>query len=165
LREIPVNRKELTVLTQERDSVKTIYQELLQRLGQSEVSKQMEIGDKTATFRIVDPARFPQNPVSPNMPRMIFLAIVAGLGGAFGLVFLLDLLDTSIRDPQQLEGMGVRMLATIPNIEDKQVKFRTRKRDLFLYGFAGIFYGACLVLMVIEMRHIDLLKQLKNLLA
>ncbi len=105
LREIPENRKELGVLIQERDSARQIYQELLKRMSQSEVSKQMEIGNKSATFRIVDPALFPETPVSPNMVRMILLAIVAGLGCAFGIIFLLDMVDSSTKSPNQLESL------------------------------------------------------------
>ena len=60
LRTVPENRKGIAMLIQERDSLKRIYDELLMRMGQSEVSKQMEIGDKTTNFRVVDPALYPQ---------------------------------------------------------------------------------------------------------
>ena len=117
LRDIPKNKKELGVLVQERDSYRQIYQELLSRMGQSEVSKQMEITDRAGTFRIVDPAILPTTPVSPNLARMILVAIAAGLGCGFGVVLLLENLDLTIKDSDQLEAMGIEVLAIIPRID------------------------------------------------
>ena len=90
LHEVPAAQKELSILMQERDSYRSIYNDLLARMGQSEVSKQMEIGNKASTFRIVDPAILPEIPVSPDIMKMFLLAIVGGFGCGFGLVFLLS---------------------------------------------------------------------------
>jgi len=139
LRDVPEARKELGLLVQERDSVKKIYDELLGRMSQSEVSKQMEIGNKAATFRIVDPAVLPKVPVSPNMLKMFLLAIAGGLAGGFGLVFLLENLDNRIRDVELLENEGFEVLAIIPNIVEKAVMQKRKRRDLLLYGFAGTY--------------------------
>ncbi len=165
LREIPENRKELGVLIQERDSVKQIYQELLKRMSQSEVSKQMEIGNKSATFRIVDPALFPETPVSPNMVRMILLAIVAGLGCGFGVVFLLDLADSSMKNPHQLDSLGVKILARIPNIDDGVTGVRTHKTDTLVYSFTTIYYVAILAILTCEALNIEVIKNLKTLIT
>lgn len=150
LREVPVNRKQLSVLVQERDSIRTVYQQLLGRLGQSEVSKQMEIGDKASTFRIVDPAVLPETPVFPDMVKMILLAMVLGLGCGGGLAFLLDFLDSSLRNPQQLEAMGLPLLAMIPNIDDGMQVIRTRRRDALVYGISVVYFGAVMGLLVFE---------------
>ena len=139
LRDVPEARKELALLDQERDSVKKIYDELLGRMSQSEVSKQMEIGNKATTFRIVDPAVLPKVPVSPNMLKMFLLAIAGGLAGGFGLVFLLENLDNRIRDVELLENEGFEVLAIIPNIVEKTVVQKRQRRDLLLYGFAGTY--------------------------
>ena len=139
LHEVPAARKELGILTQERDSSRTIYNELLARMGQSEVSKQMEIGNKASTFRIVDPAILPETPVSPNMLRMLLLAVAGGLGCGFGLVFLFENINGCIHDVDALRNIGIDVLAVVPNIaEPEQVKKRIRK-DLILLCFAGLY--------------------------
>lgn len=150
LRDVPENRKKLALLTQERDSTKGIYEQLLQRMGQSEVSKQMEIGDKTATFRIVDPAVLPKTPVSPNMIKMILLAIAAGFGSGLGMVFLLDNLDSSIRSPQQLENLGLQILATIPSIENPGRSKRRRWLDAVVYLFGLTYFSGFIALLAWE---------------
>ena len=139
LHEVPAAQKELGILMQERDSYRSIYNDLLARMGQSEVSKQMEIGNKAATFRIIDPAILPETPVSPNMLRMFLLALVGGFGSGFGLIFLLDSSDSRLRDITLLEAIGVDVLAVIPNISDPLVLKKNVKKDLFLFGLSGLY--------------------------
>lgn len=139
LHEVPAAQKELGILIQERDSYRTIYNDLLARMGQSEVSKQMEIGNKASTFRIVDPAILPEIPVSPNLMRMLLLAVAGGVGCGFGLVFLLDNMDSRVRSVPEILDLGVDVLAVVPNIADPaQLKKRIR-RDLVLFSFAGLY--------------------------
>lgn len=144
LQNIPEQAKELNVLIQERDSVQKIYEDLLLRLGQSEVSKQMEISDKTTTFRIVDPAVFPRKPVSPNMVRMILLSIAAGLGAGIGLALLLDMLSSSVKDSEQLQELEVEVLAVIPHLSNPEEQRRWQRLDRLVYSSAGIWgLGFC----------------------
>ena len=142
LRDVPTARKELGLLVQERDSVKKIYDELLGRMSQSEVSKQMEISNKAATFRIVDPAVLPKVPVSPNMLKMFLLAVAAGLGGGLGIVYLLENLDSRVRNIEVLENAGYEVLAIVPNILDPQISKKRKLNDVLLFSLSG-FYFLC----------------------
>lgn len=139
LHEVPAAQKELGILMQERDSFRSIYNDLLARMGQSEVSKQMEIGNKASTFRIVDPAILPQTPVSPNMLRMFLFSIAGGLGCGFGLVFLLENMDSRVRDVDTLKNLGLDVLAVVPNISDPTQLKRRFKKDVMLFGFSGLY--------------------------
>ncbi len=139
LRDVPTARKELGILVQERDSIRNVYDELLGRMSQSEVSKQMEIGNKAATFRIVDAAVLPKVPVSPNMLKMFLLAVAGGIGCGIGVVDLLESMDSRVRDVEIFEGLGVAVLAVVPNISDPaQLKQRFRK-DMRLFVFSGLY--------------------------
>ncbi len=142
LRDVPAARKELGILVQERDSVKNIYEDLLGRMSQSEVSKQMEIGNKAATFRIVDPAVLPKVPVSPNMLKMFLLALAGGLGCGLGLVFLLENMDTRVRNVETLEDAGYDVLAIVPNIVEASVIRKRHLGNVLLFGLSG-FYFLC----------------------
>ncbi|RLB68892.1 MAG: hypothetical protein DRH07_11825 [Deltaproteobacteria bacterium] len=140
LKTVPETRKQLNVLIQERNSYQVLYQELLARMGKSEVSKQMEIGNKAATFRIVDAAILPETPVSPNLLKMLLLAVAAGLGAAAGIIFLFENLDNRLRDPGLLETYGVEVIAIIPNIINQQELSRRRRQDLLLVSFSGVYF-------------------------
>ena len=142
LHEIPETKKQLNVLVQERDSFNRTYLELLSRKAKSEVSKQMEIGNKTATFRIVDPAVYPEYPVSPNMMKMFILALVGGFGCAAGLIFLLVTLDNRVKDISVFKDLGIDVLVIIPHIVESGELQRSRKNNILFFSLAGV-YGFC----------------------
>ena len=150
LQEVPENRKVLTALEQERDSYRQTYDQLLTRMGQSEVSKQMEISNKASTFRIVDPAQVPKAPESPNMVRMILMAIAAGLGSGVGLILLLDRLNPTIVEVAQVRELGVEVLAVIPTIVATEEQRGAKRRDALVYSASGIYFSAVLGLLAFE---------------
>ena len=142
LKEVPEAQKELAILIQERDSYRSIYNDLLARMGQSQVSTQMEVANKAATFRVVDPAVLPQVPTSPNMLRMLLLAVAGGFGCGLGLIFLLENMDSRIRNVDTLEELGIEVLAVVPNIPDPTARKKRYVGDILLVGFSGIYLVA-----------------------
>jgi polysaccharide chain length determinant protein (PEP-CTERM system associated) len=140
LQDVPTARKELGILVQERDSIREIYNDLLGRMSQSEVSKQMEISNKTATFRIVDPAVLPKVPVSPNMLKMFLLAVAGGIGCAIGVVYLLENLDTRVRDVAVFDELSVDVLAIVPTIKDPKIIKQQWRKDMFLLTISGLYF-------------------------
>lgn len=144
LRSIPFEKKKLADMEGERDIYKGIYEKLILRLGQSEVSKQMELQEKAATFRIVDPAVLNNKPVSPDRVKIMLLGILAGFTGGMGTVLFLDKTDNSIRSLAVLKSIGLPVLAVIPTVESLKEATGRRKREIALYTFAGM-YMVCIL--------------------
>ncbi len=74
-----------------------------------------QLGTTGALIRVVDtPSPPAENPRSLtqrlDLPVRLLLALVAGVA----LTFLLDYLDTGVRDKTELEAMGVAVLAEVP---------------------------------------------------
>ena len=76
LRNFPQDEKILNDLERERSMQAAIYEQLLQRVGVAEVSKQMEVSDKTTTFRIIDPAVQPTSPVGTERLKLMLLGVL-----------------------------------------------------------------------------------------
>ncbi|RNC67199.1 MAG: chain length-determining protein [Desulfuromonadales bacterium] len=158
LRNIPEEKKKLGDLEKDRESHRTIYEQLLARQGQSEVSKQMELEDKGTTFRIVDPAVVPTKPVSPNRVRLILLGIAAGIAAGIGVVFLRETLDSSVKETKTLKQLGLEVIAVIPRIFNAEEEERIKKRDRLIFSVAsgymlvicGVFIHEVLGLTLIE---------------
>lgn len=132
LREVPNVRATLTDLTRKKENEEVVYQQLVSRYGQSEVSKQMELQDKSVTFRILDPAVLPLVPVSPNRPLVILGSILAGIGLAFGLIWLLNVVKGGVNSPTDLKDMDIPIMAVIPYVPDLAKDNRRRRADRIL---------------------------------
>ena len=139
LQSIPDAKAGLAKLEVERENQKKIYDELYSRHGQSEVSKQMEVQDKSTTFRIVDPALLPVKPSSPDRLKIMLLGMVAGVAGSFGILFLLDQFDTSVKELGFVKGLGAPVLAIIPRMQDPVLEARKRRRSRRLFALAAVY--------------------------
>lgn len=147
LRVIPADQKILTDLINERDANRKIYDELLSRQGQAELTKQMEVEDKATTFRVADPAVVPKKPVSPNRVKMIIMGIVAGFIAGAAAVFVMDMFDSSVKDVASLKKLGYDVLAVIPTIFNQEEMDKTALKDRKIYLAAGCYFTLiCLVL-------------------
>jgi polysaccharide chain length determinant protein (PEP-CTERM system associated) len=150
LKSIPTVKAQLDNLELEKRNRKELYDKLLARQGQSEVSKQMEVQDKTTTFRIIDPAVMNIMPASPDRVKIILLGILAGLAAALGTALLLDKLDHSVKSVETLKKFGVPVLAVIPSIQDPQVLTLQRKKDTRVFAAAGGYFSLILMVLVFE---------------
>src|SRR5580658_3979293 len=102
---------EYSVLKRDAESNRQLYEDLLQRLKEAGVSA----GLRSSNIRIVDVARTPTSPIAPNVPRKLQLGLLLGLVCGIGLAFLLESLDTSIRNMEELSAIStLPALGTIP---------------------------------------------------
>lgn len=149
LRNFPEDKKALNALLNEKVMQAEIYNKLMERVGVSEVSQQMEVADKATTFRIVDPAILPPKPVGP--PRLFFMAvgILAGLVAGLGAVYLAEQLDGSIKKTQDLRDLGLNVLIEIPWIRSAGEIRKVRRKDRAAWAFAGV----CTVLIGVMFLH------------
>ncbi|HIJ96940.1 MAG TPA: chain-length determining protein [Desulfuromonadales bacterium] len=162
---IPAAKSKLDDLEREKSSQKALYESMVSRQGQSEVSKQMQVQDKSTTFRIVDPAILPIKPVSPNRVKLILLGIVAGIGAGLGLVILKDQLDTSVKDVETAKSFGIPLLAVIPRIENPEFVALQTTKDRRLYIFAGLYFSIILAALASEVAGITVLSRLVSMLS
>jgi len=146
LREIPENKKQLTRLVQERDSLRKVYEQLLGRVGQAEVSKQMEIGNKTTTYRVVDPALLPHKPISPDIKKLLLLVLAAGIAGGYAIIYLLDSLSPAVRSLADVDSLGLPVIGIIPRITVDAAPKGVSLLDRLVYSGAVCFYTAYLTL-------------------
>jgi polysaccharide biosynthesis transport protein len=144
LQTIPSAKAGLEKLELERKNQKTIYDQLFAKQGQSEVSKQMEVQDKSTTFRVVDPAVTPVKPASPDRLKIMLIGIIASLAGSFGIIYLLEEMDGSVKEVETMKALGLPLLAIVPRMEQPVVTARRRRR-FFIVAAAASLYGLVLL--------------------
>ena len=68
--------------------------------------------------RVIEEVELPKNPVSPNKKMNIVIAFLLGLMVSVGLVFLLEYLDNTYKNKDQLEKeLDIPVLGTIPDVD------------------------------------------------
>ncbi|MBE3112193.1 MAG: hypothetical protein IMZ46_17090, partial [Acidobacteria bacterium] len=93
---------------------KTLLDSLLRRESETGVEARLK-GLRTSNVRVVDRARVPVRPSSPNKRRNLILALILGLGGGVGLALLFDFLDNSVKTSEDVERYaGLPTLGVVP---------------------------------------------------
>ncbi|MBD3278692.1 MAG: polysaccharide biosynthesis tyrosine autokinase, partial [Candidatus Aegiribacteria sp.] len=97
-----------------------IYLMLRTRYEEVRIAEAGQIGNVT----IVDTA-LPGGMIKPNGRRNLILGIFAGLAAGIGFVFLKEQLDSSVKNPEDIEKLDIPVVGVIPKV---------RKSDLITEG-------------------------------
>ena len=123
-------KRELEIQSLRRDygNIQSVYNSLLDRKLEAELSVNMEKKQKGEQFRILDYARLPEKPISPNVKMLFLLSVAGGLGLGGGVLFLKELLTFSVirRDDQIETGLGLPILASIPPLQKPGAKTKQK---------------------------------------
>ncbi len=102
------------ILKREAESNKVLYQSLLQRSKQAEISASL----RSSNIQVVDEARPPGFASSPNKRRTILFGVLLGLMLGVGLGLAMEYLDNTVKTPDDLmEFMGLPTLSVIPRLD------------------------------------------------
>jgi polysaccharide chain length determinant protein (PEP-CTERM system associated) len=164
----PKRELELQSLQRDYSNIQAVFNSLLDRKLEAELSVNMEKKQKGEQFRILDHARLPERPISPNVKLLFLLSIASGLGIGAGVIFLLEIFDSSIRREEQIEkDLGLKILAAIPPMKWPQDRAK-RKIELVAFAclsvYAVIFFSFFAILNYKGLdRTINLIKSTLNI--
>jgi capsular exopolysaccharide synthesis family protein len=99
-------------LHRDRDNKAKLYEIVLQRLTETDLTRML----KTTYVRILDRALLPSQPVSPNLIKNIGTSLLAGLLLGLGAAFLMSRMDRTIRSVESVESLGIPVLGVIPHL-------------------------------------------------
>jgi capsular exopolysaccharide synthesis family protein len=109
-------------LKNEIDNKKNLLESLMTRQSETDVSARLR-GLRTSNVRVVDTARVPVAPSSPNIKRNLLLALFLGLFGGIGLAFLMEYLDNSVKTSEDIERYAkLPTLGIIPEFNVNEFK-------------------------------------------
>ncbi|HCA41961.1 MAG TPA: hypothetical protein DEP28_01765 [Bacteroidetes bacterium] len=115
---LPSQSIELAKLERNRRADEKLYLLLEEKYQESVINEKSQLGNVS----IIDKASLPIKPFKPN--RMLIMAggCTLGLLLGFGIAFLRNFLDRTIKSPEDIESKGISMLAWIPSIENLKTK-------------------------------------------
>jgi len=121
IEQTPAREQDMAALVREYQSMKLTHETLLKKSQEAQQAENLEKRQKGEQFRVIDPARVPEKPFSPDVPKILLISLFAGLASGLALAFILEQMDRSFHDADDVEiSLGIKVLATIPEIEEKQ---------------------------------------------
>jgi len=108
-----INRKEFEVraLQREVDTNRQLYDMFFTRLKETDQAKGLE----TVSSRIIDRALVPGGPISPNKRMIVVMGVMGGLAFGVAVAILLNLLDNTVRSPEEVEEkLRAKVLGVLP---------------------------------------------------
>ncbi len=106
------------ILAREVETNKSIYESLLQRAKEIEAT----VGASAANIQIIDAARIPLYPYKPQVSRNFMLGLILGLFAGVGAAFLLEYMDNTIKNPDELAfRYHIPILGLLPFIKGKNL--------------------------------------------
>ena len=148
----PTRETELVSLTRDYETLQLQYRGLLAKAEESKVAANLERRQIGEQFRILDPARVPERPFTPNRP--IITAVGAGAGLMLGLALAgaVEFRNRTIRSVSDVILVcGIPVLATLPALASESVGRGKRTRLLVWLG-AGTTTGIALLLGFLALR-------------
>jgi len=121
------------ILEREVETNKQIHQSLFERSREVDA----RVGTELGSVQVVDYATQPLSPYTPNIPRNLLYALLAGMVGGVGLAFLLEYLDNTIKrideisDRFHLPVLGVLPLIQAGELQDIANLVRSRPTSGF----------------------------------
>ncbi len=115
-------------LKEEAEADKKLYDELTTKIKEAGINA----GFLSNSIRLADSARPAYKPVFPNLPLNLGLAFLLATLLAIGAAVLGDLLDNTIRDPEQAQRLlGAEVVGSLPLVRDwkKKIQPASRKKS------------------------------------
>jgi uncharacterized protein involved in exopolysaccharide biosynthesis len=136
---VPERESEMVALTRDYSTLQAIYTSLLEKNENAKVAANLERRQIGEQFKILDPARLPEKPISPNRTQVNVFGLLGGLVLGLALAALLEYRDTTIRtDDDALVSLSLPVLALIPMMPTKAELRTRRRRRMALAATVGV---------------------------
>jgi hypothetical protein len=135
-------------LSRDYDNTRIKYQELRSKQSEAKTAQNLEADRKGERFTLIEPPLAPEEPISPNRPLVFIAGVVLSLGLAFGVLWLLETNDTSVRGRVDLLKLtGIPPLALVPHIGTESERRAGRRQVQLALGgaMATAFVAVALV--------------------
>ncbi len=109
-KDLITSRSKITIMERDVESLRELKSTLIARIGT------IEINDTQADVRvsIVSHPRRPDHPISPVLPQLVLLSLLAGIMIGTAIVYVRDAIDDKFRSPEEIqEQLGLPLLAMI----------------------------------------------------
>jgi succinoglycan biosynthesis transport protein ExoP len=138
LEETPKVEQDYLALQRDYNNAHTKHQEVMNKILEARIAEGMEEHQKAEKFTLIDPASYPEKPVSPNRWLIFLAGIALSIGSGIGMVGLSEHLDHSVKSSDDLIRLtGLPVLGSIARIITVEDVTRARRKRKLIWMVAG----------------------------
>jgi polysaccharide chain length determinant protein (PEP-CTERM system associated) len=138
LENTPKREQELAILSRDYDTTRELFKSLLAKRGEADMAAELEQRQKGESFRVIEPARLPEQPAGPNRFRLLLVGLALAIGAAGAAVVLAEQVDTSFRRVDEVRStLPLPVLSAIPRISTEQDKSRSLRHRRWATAAVG----------------------------
>jgi polysaccharide chain length determinant protein (PEP-CTERM system associated) len=135
---VPRRESDLVELTRDYTTLQATYQSLLTKREEAKLAANLERRNICAQFKVLDPARAPERPFSPNRLQLDLGGAGSGLALGLLIVAFLEYKDSSLKSEEDaVRLLDLRVLAMVPLMASEADR-RTRRWRFVLVGAVAI---------------------------
>jgi polysaccharide chain length determinant protein (PEP-CTERM system associated) len=150
----PTRESELTELTRDYQTIQGIYTSLLEKREASKLAANVERQQIGEQFKILDPARVPERPFSPNRLRIVAVGSAFGLVLGLGVLVLLEYRDSTFNTEEDiLRVLQLPVLALVPIMaSDLELRLQRRRRALIGLAVVAMTVGSAAAVVIWKLQ-------------
>ncbi|MFZ5448950.1 MAG: GumC family protein [Thermodesulfobacteriota bacterium] len=147
LEEAPKVEQQYMALMRDYENAHTKHQEIMNKILEARIAEGMEEHQKAEKFTLIDPASFPETPVSPNRGLIFFAGVVLSFAAGIGSVALAEHMDHSVSTSDALTRLtGLPVLGSIIRIKTREDIIRAHRKRKLIWMVSGVSLIMILVL-------------------
>jgi uncharacterized protein involved in exopolysaccharide biosynthesis len=140
----PTRETEMVELNRDYSTFQGTYASLLGKKEAAMLAANLERRQAGQQFQILDEARLPSRPFSPNRQRMNILGMGLGLAIGLVLVALLEYRNTGLQTDDEVAGvLELPVLAVVPRMESETERRWRKRRGLIIGASLGGTVAGC----------------------
>jgi polysaccharide chain length determinant protein (PEP-CTERM system associated) len=113
----PQRQQEYQTITRDYNAAKDLYDSLLRRYDEAQLTESMETDRAGERFRVLEPALPPEGPAAPNRIRLLVMGLLLACAGAAAAVLAREQFDTGFHTVDDVRAFTtVPVLVSIPPI-------------------------------------------------
>ena len=121
----PEREQEFALITRDRQAAKDLYDSLLKRYNEAQLTASMETDRQGERFRVLEPALPADGPSAPNRMRLMLMGLLLAMATAVAVVLTAEQFDASFHGVDEVrEFTSVPVLVSIPPIGPMPMKRR-----------------------------------------
>jgi polysaccharide biosynthesis transport protein len=112
----PSTEVSLNALRRAYDETEKRYQSSREKLAEARMGEQLEDKQQAERFEVIEQARPPAAPVSPNRPKIAMAGVAGGAGAGLALILLMELSSGVVRRSSDLRRIHREPVAALPYV-------------------------------------------------